>query len=408
MRFSTRAIHSGYEPAHHGGALQTPVYATAAYAFSTSQDIENAFAGRSAQPIYSRISNPTTQVFERRIAVLEEGVGALACASGMAAITTVALTLLSPGDRLVSGKGLFGGTVQLFEGVLSRFGVEVCYVDASDPGAVEAALNDRTGMVFLEALGNPSLAVPDFDGIGKLCAGRHIPVVVDSTLLTPALFVSKTVGAAVVVHSTTKYITGSGSAIGGVIVDTGTFDWRRFRGGVVQDQLGRVGPDFAFLAAARQQVLRDTGASQGPFDASLQLLGLETLELRMERHCRIAEALARLFRERGLPVRYPDVRRSNPSVSRYFPRGAGGLLAVQLGTEERARKLIDGLEIASIAANIGEARTLVIHPWSTIYRNVSEEQKAACGVTRDLVRVCTGLEDPEDIVEDFATALAAL
>jgi len=233
-------------------------------------------------------------------------------------------------------------------------------------------------------------------------------MVVDSTLLTPALFVPRAVGASVVVHSTTKYITGSGSAIGGVIVDTGAFDWRHFRGGVVHDQLARVGPDFAFLAAARQQVLRDTGASQSPYDASLQLIGLETLELRMQRHCRIAEALARLFRERGLPVRYPDVSHGDSPVSRHFPRGVGGLLTVQLGNEERARKLVDGLEIASIAANIGEARTLVIHPWSTIYRNVSDEQKAACGVTRDMVRISTGLEDPEDMVDDFAAALTAL
>lgn len=408
MKFSTRAIHSGYEPVHHRGALQTPVYATAAYAFATSQDIEDAFAGKSAQPIYSRIANPTTRVFERRIAALEEGTGALACASGMAAITTVALTVLSPGDRIVSGTGLFGGTVQLFEGVLSRFGVDVHYVDASDARAVEAAVNERTGMVFVEALGNPSLAVPDFHGIAEVCSRGGVPLVVDSTLLTPALFVPRTVGASVVVHSTTKYITGSGSAIGGVIVDTGAFDWRSFRGGVVPDQLPRVGPDFAFLAAARQQVLRDTGASQSPFDASLQLIGLETLALRMERHCRIAEALAQLLRERGLPVRYPEVGRGESPASRYFPDGAGGLLAVQLGSEARARTLIDRLEVASIAANIGEARTLVIHPWSTIYRNVSDEQKAACGVTPDMVRISTGLEDPEDMVEDFASALSAL
>jgi O-acetylhomoserine (thiol)-lyase len=409
--FETRAIHAGKDLAREWGSTNGPLHQTAAFSHPGAEEMEEVFAGRRAGYTYSRIANPTVGVFEQRMAAVEGGVGALAASSGMAAIATVLFTLTRQGDRVVAGSSLFGGTLALFDRVFRRYGVEAVTVDSGDLAAVRAAINDRTRLLFVEMIGNPRLDVPDVEALAAVAAERQVPLVVDSTLATPYLFRPREHGAAIVVHSSTKYITGNGSAIGGVLVDLGTFDWSTQADQDLREAARKVGPQLAFLATARRVVQQNTGSSQSPMNAWLHAAGLETLALRMERHCSNALALARALAARpGVEaVSYPGLETSpwHQAARRQFGGRYGGLLTLRLGSRERCFKACRALRLARNAANLGDVRTLVIHPASTIYRETDEKARLAAGVTDDLLRVSVGIETAADILEDFSEAVAA-
>ena len=408
--FTTRLVHGGVHPDHHGGATSTPIYQSAAFAFATAEELEGVFAGRAPGHIYSRISNPTVSAFEERVTLLEQGRGSVAAASGMAAVTTVVMALASQGDEVVASASLFGGTLHLFDELLSRYGVSTRYVDCTDLGAVRGALSDRTALIYAECLANPKLDVPDLDALAALARERGIPLVVDGTLTTPYLVRGAEHGVSVVIHSATKYMTGNGSTVGGVLVDCGTFDWKKCRSAAVRQAAKKAGGDLAFLVASRTGVLQNTGACMSPFSAYLHILGLETLSLRMERHCANAMALARFLREQPgvVGVGYPGLE-GDPAhaiATKLFGGRYGGLLKVRLSSRERAFRVVGELKLARNLANLGDSRTLVIHPASTIYRECTSAQCAAAGVTDDMLRVSVGIEDIQDIQEDFRSALA--
>ena len=406
--FETRAVHAGFDQDRETGATSLPVHESAAFAQASAGAMEEVFAGRRYGHVYSRISNPPVEAFELRMNALEGGAGAVATASGMAAIAAAALCLAGPGDRILAARSLFGGTVLLFND-LRRGGVVVDYVDATDPAAVAAALDERTRMIFVETIGNPRLDVPDIGAIGKAAAARGVPLVVDGTLTTPWLFRAQSHGVSVVVHSATKYITGNGTAIGGVLVDLGSFDWTAGRFTLLAEAALRAGP-AAFLVSARKRLVQNAGGCLSPFNAFLHNLGLETLALRMDRHCANALALARhLAGHPGVAsVNYPGLD-GNPFraiAERQFGGRYGGMLTLRLGSRERAFAFIDRLKLAKCMTNLGDAKTLVLHPASTIFRDCSPEETAAAGVTEDLVRVSVGIEGIADLIGDFNQALA--
>ncbi len=409
--FETKAIHVGAEISKEWGATQTPLYQSAAFAHPGLEELEEVFAGRRGGYLYSRIGNPTVSVFEQRMAALEGGVGALAAASGMAAIATVAFALTRQGDRIVASSSLFGGTLGLFDRVFGRFGVETRYVSPTDLDAVRAAISGRTRLLFVETIGNPKVDVPDVKALAAIASERGVPLVVDGTLSTPYLFRAREHGAAIVVHSATKYITGNGSAVGGVLVDLGTFDWSTHPDPDLRDASRRVGRDLAFLSTARRVVQQNVGSSQSPMNAWLHASGLETLALRMERHCSNALALARaLAAHRGVEaVGYPGLDDSpwHAAAQRQFGGRYGALLTVRLGSRERCFRASRALRLARITPNLGDARTLVIHPASTIYRDADEKARLAAGAPDDLLRVSVGIETPADIVADFEQAISA-
>lgn len=407
--FDTKALHTGYDGLDHFGATAVPIYGTASYEFENIEGLADAFAGTKPGHIYSRQSNPTVFAFEQRMAALENGRGAIGCASGMAALSTILLSLLRKDDELVAGSSLFGGSLKLFENVLSKFGVRTRYFDPGNAGALEEQITDKTKVVFMESLGNPALDIPDFAGVTALCENHNIPLVVDNTLPTPVLFRPGDYGAAIVMYSVTKFITGNGSAVGGVFVDTGKYNWSDFRDPDMEQSVARYGPDNAFLASTRRAVYRNTGGCMAPFHAYLHLLGLETLGLRMERHCQNALGLARYLQDSSFveSVNYPVLGSSlyKERAKTYFDNRGGGLLTLRLGTRENCFAFINRLRIAKTVANLGDAKSLVIHPASTIYLNCSDQERKDAGITDDLIRVSVGIENIEDIISDFDQAL---
>ncbi len=407
--FETRSIHSGFNQDEKTGATVLPIYETASFAYDTAEDLADAFQGRKFGYLYSRIANPTVTAFEQRINALENGRGAVATASGMAAIATIIYALATPGDEIVSSMSLFGGTFQLFQEIFQTFGIKVNYVDPTDILAFERAISPRTSLLFLETIGNPKLDVPNVSKIAELAKLHNIPLVVDSSLTTPYLFEAKKFGVNVVIHSTSKYISGSGHTIGGVLVDLGNYDWFNCRSKLIKEVTAKAG-DFAFLARARRQILQNTGSCLSPFNAYLQHLGLETLALRMEKHCSNALTLAQFLagHPRVDQVIYPGLpEHSDFAVAEsQFNGKFGGLLTIRLQTLERCFQFIRRVKIAKNLANLGDAKTLLIHPASTIYYNCSEAEQAAAGVYPDLIRVSVGIESIHDIIKDFDQALA--
>ncbi|HBF38246.1 MAG TPA: acetyl-L-homoserine sulfhydrolase [Firmicutes bacterium] len=407
--FETRSIHSGFDQDEKNGATAVPIYETASFAYNTAEELADAFQNRKFGYLYSRITNPTVSVLEQRITALENGRGAIATASGMAAIATVLYALVKPGDEIVSSRSLFGGTLQLFKEIFISFGVNVIYVDPTDSNAFENAVTSRTRLFFVETIGNPKLDAANFTEIAVIAQRNNIPLVVDSSLTTPYLFEAKGYGANVVIHSTSKYISGSGHTIGGVLVDLGNYDWFNARSESIRESAQKAG-DFGFLARCRRQVLQNTGGCLSPFNAYLQCLGLETLALRMEKHCSNALALARFLAEhpRVQSVCYPGLEtHANFEVAKnQFGAKFGGLLTIRLGSLERCFEWIRRLKIAKNLANLGDAKTVVIHPASTIYCTCSEEEQIAAGVYPDLIRVSVGIESIHDIIDDFDQALA--
>ena len=419
QHLATLAVHAGQSPDPATGARAVPIYQTTSYEFQDADHAGRLFALKEFGNIYTRIMNPTTDVFEKRVAALEGGVAGLATASGQAAETLVALTLASAGDEIVSTTSLYGGTYNLFHYTLPKLGITVRFVDADDFDGLRAAINDKTRAVYTETLGNPKLDVVDIEKIAAIAHEHKLPLVIDNTSVSPALVRPIEWGADIVVNSATKFLGGHGTTIGGVIVDAGKFDWAasgRFKGFTEPDPSyhGLVfseafGP-LAFILKARVQGLRDTGAALSPFNSFLLLQGIETLHLRLERHSENALAVAKHLE--GHPgvewVNYPGLESSQyfERAQKYLPNGKGGLLTFGVkGGYEAGKKLIDSLELFSLVANIGDAKSLVIHPASTTHQQLSAAEQADTGVTPGMVRLSVGIEDIRDIIADLDQAI---
>ncbi|HHP7235234.1 MAG TPA: O-acetylhomoserine aminocarboxypropyltransferase/cysteine synthase family protein [Desulfobacterales bacterium] len=417
--FATRAVHAGHTPDTDTHSRAVPIYQTTSYTFEDTAHAADLFALKKFGNIYTRIMNPTADVLEQRIAALEGGVGALAVASGQAAETLAILTLANSGDEIVSSSELYGGTVSLFRHTFGRLGIRVRFVPPNDPSAWEQAVTDRTRALFVESIGNPKLDIVDLEAIAAIGSRHGIPLIVDNTVTTPYLLRPFEFGAAVVIHSATKFIGGHGTSIGGLIVDSGRFDWQasgRFTA-FVEPEPAYHGLKFvetfgnmAYILRARVMGLRDLGAAMSPFNAWMFLQGLETLPLRMARHSENALAVARFLSNHHCVrwVRYPGLENAPTSSlkEKYLPRGQGALVGFGIqGGKAAAVAFIENLSLFSHLANIGDAKSLVIHPASTTHEQLSEEEQRAAGVTPDFIRLSVGIEDVEDIIADLDQAL---
>ena len=418
-RIGTKALHAGHTPDPTTRSRAVPIYQTSSYTFDSSAHAARLFALEEEGNIYTRLMNPTTDVLEKRLASMDGGVGALAVASGTSAILLAILNLARSGDNIVSASYLYGGTYNLFNHTLSRMGIKVIFVDSSDPANVAAAIDDRTKAVFSETIGNPKNNVDDFVALAKVAHDHGLPFIVDNTVATPVLFRPIEHGADIVCYSLTKFIGGHGTSIGGAVVDSGNFDWSSgrfpefttpdasYHGLVYHQALGRL----AYIIKIRVTLLRDLGPCLSPFNSFLLLQGLETLHVRMPRHCENALLLARYLEKHpqvawvnypGLPS-HPDYERA----LRYLPDGQGAILGFGIkGGIKAGTNFIDKVQLASHLANIGDAKTLVIHPASTTHQQLSPEQQMTAGVSPDFIRVSVGIEDIEDIIADFEQALA--
>jgi O-acetylhomoserine (thiol)-lyase len=422
----TLALHAGQEQADPAtGARAVPIYATTSYVFNSPEHAAELFGLREFGNIYTRIMNPTTDVFERRVAALEGGVAAVATASGQAAQTLALLTLAQAGDTIVASRTLYGGTVSLLAHTLPRLGINTRFVDIHDHAAVAAAIDDTTRAIYVETVGNPALDVPDLRALSTLAHAHGLPLVVDNTFATPILCQPIAHGADIVLHSATKWIGGHGTAIGGVVVDGGQFDWTaapRFRRAFVEPEpayhglvFGEAfknigGANIAFAVRLRTLFLRDIGAALSPFNAFLLLQGLETLPLRIRAHSSNALAVAQHLAQHPdvAWVRYPGLasHSSRATAQRVLTGGFGGVLTFGVhGGESAARAVISELSLFSLLANVGDAKSLVIHPWSTTHEQLSDAERLASGVTPDLIRLSIGLEGIDDLIRDLDRAL---
>jgi O-acetylhomoserine (thiol)-lyase len=419
-RIGTKTLHAGHTPDCATNARAVPIYQTSSYVFNSSEHAAKLFALEEMGNIYTRIMNPTTDVLEKRLAEMDGGVGGLAFASGSAAITTAILNLAKCGDNIISTQYLYGGTYNLFHYTMARFGIDVKFVDTSNPANVARAIDANTKAVFMESIGNPKNNVDDFAAVARVAHDNGLPLIVDNTVTTPLLFRPIEHGADIVCYSLTKFIGGHGTSIGGAVVDSGKFDWSNGRfpeyttpdpsyHGLVYHQA--LGP-LAYILKMRVTLLRDMGACLSPFNAFLFLQGLETLHVRMPRHCSNALAVAKFLE--GHPcvswVNYPGLE-SHPDYTRakkYLPAGQGAILGFGIkGGREAGARFIDGVKLCSHLANIGDAKTLVIHPATTTHQQLSAEEQVAAGVSPDFIRVSVGIEDVEDIIADLDQALKA-
>lgn len=418
--FDTRALHTGYTP-DSTGARAVPIWQTSSYVFRDADHAARLFALEEPGNIYTRLGNPTTDVLEQRVAALEGGVAGLAFASGMAAIAAALTTLCGMGDEVVSSTRLYGGTVTLLSVTLARMGIRTVWVDSDDPAAFAAAITERTKVIYLETIGNPKLTIPDMTGIAEVAHARGVPVMIDNTTASPALCRPIAHGADIVVHSLTKYLGGHGTSLGGMVVDSGRFPWDsgRFAEFVDADpsyhglRFYETFGNQAFAMRTRLKTLRDTGACLSPFNSFLILQGIETLSLRMARHSENALAVARHLAQhpKAAWVLYPGLE-SHPShaqAERYMPSGASGLVGFGVkGGRPAGKRFIEGLRLFSHLANIGDTRSLAIHPASTTHQQLSDEEQALAGVTPDFVRLSIGIETLDDILTDLDQALAAV
>jgi len=419
----TLALHGGQSPDPATNARAVPIYQTTSYVFNDSAHAARLFALEEFGNIYSRIMNPTVDVFEKRMAALEGGIGALGTSSGSAAITLASLNICKAGQNIVSSQTLYGGTYNLFRNTFKDFGIEVRFVDASDPKNFAKAIDDKTRFLFIESIGNPANDVVDFEAIAKVAHDHGIPLMVDSTVTSPLLFRPIDFGADIVVHSATKIIGGHGTSIGGVIVDGGTFDWNNgkfpeltepcdsYHGMKFYEAFKPIG-NLSYILKARVTLLRDMGPCMSPFNAFMFLMGLETLHLRAPRHCENALALAQhLEAHPGVEwVNYPGLKshKDYARAQKYLPKGQGAIMTFGIkGGYQAGVKFIDSVKLASHLANVLDAKTLVIHPSSTTHQQLGADEQKAAGVTPNMVRVSCGLEDIGDILADFDQALAA-
>lgn len=406
MKFNTLLLHGAFDGDESKGATNTPIYQATAFQHETAEKLENIFQGKAPGFVYTRVGNPTVDALERRLAVLEGGVGAVACASGMAAVSLAVINLLQVGDEVVASSGIFGGTHSLFQS-LSAFGISAKYAPDSSADSFARCITDKTKLIFIETVGNPKLDVPDIRALAELAHSKGIPLVVDSTVTTPYLAQPLLLGADIVVHSTSKYINGSANSIGGVIIDGGRFKWKAEQYPLLKDFI-RFGA-FAYLAKLRKGVFQNFGPCVSPFNAFLTAIGLETLGLRMDRLCENTQKLAESLHENPnvTAVNYPGLA-DNPYheiAKQQFGGKFGALLTIRTGSKAKAFQVINKLKYAANLSNIGDVRTLVVHPASTIYANDSIAEREAAGVYEDLIRISVGLEDSEDIIDDFTQAL---
>ncbi len=419
--FETLSLHAGQETADSAtGARAVPIYQTSSYVFDSPEHAANLFGLKQFGNIYTRIMNPTQDAFERRVAALEGGIGALATSSGQAAETLAILNLAESGDEIVSSASLYGGTYNLFHYTLPKLGINVRFVDSREPENFRSAINERTKAVFAETLGNPRLDTLDIEAVANIAHEYGVPLIVDNTLPTPYLIQPFKHGADIVVHSATKFIGGHGTSIGGVIVDSGKFDWTngRFPGLVEPDPsyhglryVEALGP-LAYIIKARVQLLRDIGTATTPFNSWLFLQGLETLPLRMERHSQNALRIAEFLEDHPSVdwVSYPGLK-SHPQhelAAKYHTHGYGAILGFGIkGGLEAGKQLIRHVELFSHLANVGDAKSLIIHPASTTHSQLAEEEQFETGVTPDFIRLSVGLETVDDLIEDLDQALKA-
>lgn len=418
-RFDTLAVHAGQQPDPTTGSRVVPIYQTSSYVFHNAEHAAALFALQESGNIYTRIMNPTNAVFEDRMAALEGGVGALATASGSAAITYAILNIAGSGDEIVSSSTLYGGTYNLFSHTLADLGITVRWADTRDPETFRQAITPKTKAIFGEIIGNPKDDVFPLEEVATIAHEAGLPLIIDNTFATPYLCQPIHWGADIVVHSATKFIGGHGTSIGGVIVDSGKFDWAESgRFGRLTDpdpnyhgvRWVEAGGQAAYILRARTVLLRDTGACLAPLNAFLFLQGLETLPLRMQRHVENAKTVARFLKEndRVSWVAYPGLE-EDPGFARaqkYLPRGAGAIFSFGIeGGLQAGRRFIDALHLFSLLANVGDAKSLVIHPASTTHQQLSEEEQLAAGVTPDLVRLSIGIEDVQDLIDDLSQAL---
>ena len=418
--FDTRSIHAGQRPEPYTGSRAVPIFQTTSYVFEDPDAAAAYFNLQEYGNTYSRIMNPTVAAFEERVASLEGGAGAVAFASGLAAQAAVLFTICQPGDHLIASSALYGGTVTQLKHVTRKLGLELTFVDPDDPAAWQAALRDETKVLYGETIGNPSGNILDIEAIAKIARGHGVPLVVDNTFATPYLCRPIEWGADVVVHSATKFIGGHGTSIGGVAVDSGTFDWSNGKFPTVADPspayhglaFHETFGVYGFLMKLRAETLRDLGAALSPFNAFLFLLGLETLPLRLERHVENALAVARFLQGRPGVVRvaHPGLPDSpyRPLVEKYLPRGAGAVFSFDLaGGRAAGRRFIQALDLWSHLANVGDAKSLVIHPASTTHRQLTDEELAAAGISPGTIRLSVGLEDLDDLLWDRDRGLVA-
>lgn len=420
LKFNTVAVHGGQEPDPTTGSRAVPIYQTTAYNFRDADHAANLFGLKESGNIYSRLTNPTTDVFEKRIAALEGGVGALAFASGHAAISAAIFNIAQAGDEIVSSSTLYGGTYNMFAYNLPRLGIKVTFVDPSDPENFAKAITPKTKALYAETIGNPKIDVLDIERVAAIAHNNGIPLLIDSTFTSPYLCRPIDFGADIVIHSATKFIGGHGTSMGGVVIDSGKFNWDNGKFPLLSEPdpsyhdlkyTAALGP-LAYIIRLRVQILRDLGACLSPFNSFAFLQGLETLHLRMERHSQNAQKVAEFLQQHELVswVSYPGLS-SHPDYKRaqkYLPKGAGAILTFGIkGGLVAGKKFINSLNLFSLLANVGDAKSLVIHPASTTHSQLSGEQLTAAGVSDDMVRLSVGIEDIEDIIADLEQAFVA-
>jgi O-acetylhomoserine (thiol)-lyase len=419
QKFATKALHAGHDVSKTAGTRAVPIYQSTAYVFDDSDDAAGRFNLSVPGFIYTRLNNPTNDILEQRLAALEGGIAAVATASGTAAISTTLLTLLRAGDHIVASSSLYGGTYNLLSVTLPRHGITTTFVDPSDPENFEKATQENTRAVFIESLGNPKLDVLDIEAISNVAKARKVPLIVDNTVATPSLLNPIEYGANIVIHSLTKYINGNGTSLGGIIIDAGTFDWTNGKfpeftepsagyHGLVYSEV--IGP-AAFIAKIRIEGLRDYGGALSPFNAFQIIQGLETLELRIKKHSENALELAQWLQEQPEVkwVNYPGLKTSkyNALAKRYLPKGQSGIVTFGAdGGYDAAKTIADTTKVFSLLANIGDTKSLIIHPASTTHQQLSDDAQEATGVTKDLIRLSVGIENISDLKADLKEAFA--
>lgn len=404
--FTTKVLHTRYPKKDVHGALRPPLYDSVAFEFDNADEIQQAFEGKLPAHTYSRISNPTVEDFETKMRVLTDSRGVIAVSSGMAAITNVILALCSTGSNIVSSRHLFGNTISLFEKTLRDWGLEVRYADMSDPGSIESKIDEDTRALYLESITNPQLEVADMSAVSGCAEKFGVPLVLDGTLTTPFLFRSRDYGVAVEVVSTTKYISGGATGVGGVIIDNGLFDWSRSP--KVSSLSGQYG-QFAFLAKLRREVFRNCGSCMAPHHAWLNTLGLETLALRVRQSSENAMAIARFLAEQPevKAVNYPGLPESkyHATASAQFSGLFGGLVSFELEDRKQCFRFIDSLAIIRKATNLNDNKSLIIHPASTIFGEYAAEERLGMGIDENMLRLSVGIEDREDLIDDIQQGL---
>ncbi|MBU2922068.1 O-acetylhomoserine aminocarboxypropyltransferase/cysteine synthase [Winogradskyella psychrotolerans] len=421
QKFATQALHAGHDTTQTSGTRAVPIYQTSSYVFNDSDDAAGRFNLSVPGFIYTRLNNPTNDILEQRLAALEGGIAAVATASGTSAIATTLLTLLRAGDHIVASSSLYGGTYNLLSVTLPRHGITTTFVDASNPEEFKKAAQENTRAFFVESLGNPKLDVLDLEAISKGAKAHKVPLIVDNTVATPYLLNPIEYGANIVIHSLTKYITGNGTSLGGIIIDAGTFDWTNgkfpeftepsagYHGLVYSEAIGAA----AFIAKIRIEGLRDYGGALSPFNAFQIIQGLETLELRILKHSENALELAKWLESQPEVkwVNYPGLESSKyrELAKKYLPKGQSGVVTFGVdGGYEAAKTIADTTKLFSLLANIGDTKSLIIHPASTTHQQLSDEAQETTGVTKDLIRLSVGIENIEDLKDDLKETFAVV